>query len=174
MTSEFEGYPWAPRSSPPAPNSPEDTAEINRVRATSDEELLAHSRSDRETGAVADINIDLGPTMEVVRGVVQERVRQIMQYGRNRDLEDGTGPDVKWVPEPGRVGWQTASDIETIFRRDYDAHGGNGGANWMRLVREEVAEAFTEDDPQRLEAELIQVAALCVSWVEVLRWRAEQ
>ena len=36
----------------------------------------------------------------------------------------------------------------------------------MHLVREEVAEAFAESDPARLREELIQVAALAVSWVE--------
>jgi hypothetical protein len=35
-------------------------------------------------------------------------------------------------------------------------------------VREEVAEAFQEADGPALVDELIQVAALCVSWVERL------
>jgi hypothetical protein len=34
------------------------------------------------------------------------------------------------------------------------------------LVREEVAEVFQETDPVKLREELVQVAALAVSWIE--------
>lgn len=106
-------------------------------------------------------------TAAVLQAVSNERVNQYVKYGTNSRLLDGTGPDVHWIPAYPHG----AKDIEGVFREDYDGHGGDGGASWMRLVREEIAEAFQESDPARLEEELIQVAALAVSWVEKLRER---
>lgn len=106
-------------------------------------------------------------TAVVLQAVSAERVHQYARYGSNSRLLDGTGPDVHWIPAYPHG----AKDIEAVFRDDYDGHGGDGGASWMRLVREEIAEAFQETDPARLEEELIQVAALAVSWVEKLRER---
>lgn len=105
-------------------------------------------------------------TIVVLENVFEERLRQVAKYGHNEDLQFGTGPDVQWLPEdPDR-----AVRIELIFRRDYEKHEArNGKPTWMHLIREEVAEAFKESDPDRLEAELTQVAALCVSWIEKIR-----
>jgi hypothetical protein len=95
-------------------------------------------------------------------------VAQEERYGHVNDgLENGTGPEVRWVPIHSVA---TATEVQAAFRQDYEIFEGEHGLpTWMHLVREEVAEAFQEDDPQRLEEELIQVAALCVSWVERLR-----
>lgn len=106
-------------------------------------------------------------TAAVLQAVSNERANQFYRYGTNAQLRDGTGPDVNWIPFYPH----TAKDVEVVFREDYDQHGGDEGASWMRLVREEVAEAFQESDPERLEEELIQVAALAVSWVEKIRER---
>lgn len=102
---------------------------------------------------------------QVLRAVVAERERQVAQYGLNSELEDGTGPDETWV-QP--LDYSPATVVQKRFRKDYE---GFIQPTWARLVREEVAEAFEQDDPQRLEEELIQVAALCISWVETLRYR---
>jgi hypothetical protein len=109
----------------------------------------------------------------VLEKVAAERERQFARYGTNEQLEDGTGPDVKWLAVfPGAVPPLTASPatrIERLLRNEYllhEATADNGLPTWMHLVREEIAEAFQEDDPARLVEELIQVAALCVSWIE--------
>lgn len=112
------------------------------------------------------------PTIAVLEAVFQERTRQVALYGHNEDLEDGTGPDVPWLGQefdPSDL--ITATEIEHFFREDYDQ---NLQPTWLRLVREELAEAFKEDpalDNTKLDEELIQVAALCVSWVEKRRKR---
>ena len=68
----------------------------------------------------------------------------------------------------------TGEEFEDICRADYEFYEKlHGQPTWMHLVREEVAEAFKEADPTRLEEELLQVAALCVSWVEKLQMRRE-
>lgn len=112
-------------------------------------------------------------TIQVLEGVFEERKRQVARYGQNDDLEDGTGPDETWLGlelDPGET--LTATDIEYRLREDYEAHEArHDKPTWMHLVREEIAEAFAESDPTRLEEELVQVAALCVSWVESIRLR---
>lgn len=110
----------------------------------------------------------MSTTEAVLADVAAERRYQIERYGDNADLEDGTGPHVAWVPDDV-TGLDGATQIEIKFRRTYENYeAAYGKPTWMHLVREEVAEAFAESDPVRLRAELIQVAALAVSWVEKL------
>ena len=40
------------------------------------------------------------------------------------------------------------------------------------ILAEEVAEVYAESDPDRLRAELIQVAAVCVQWIEAIDGRS--
>jgi hypothetical protein len=107
-------------------------------------------------------------TAEVLWAVRDERARQYARYGTNEDQADGTGEN--WL---GAVGVELeAWEIEAEFRAEYEFTESQGQpVTWLQLVREEVAEAFCEKDPGRLEAELVQVAALCVSWIEKLRER---
>lgn len=110
-------------------------------------------------------------TERVLSDVQAERAKQFAVYGTNEDLEDGTGAMVRWL-HPVWDGM--AVSAETLFRMDYEGYlMVRGKPTWMHLVREEVAEVFIEDDPARLRTELVQVAALCVSWVEKLDARAE-
>jgi hypothetical protein len=111
----------------------------------------------------------MAATAEVLQLVRLERQRQFARYGSNEDLEDGTGPDVRWL---GPFTGAPAVVIEAELRRDYeDYQEETGNPTWVHLIREEVAEAFTETDPDLLVEELIQVAALCVSWVEKIQAR---
>ena len=110
-------------------------------------------------------------TMAVLQEVIRERQRQTMKYGDNSDLEDGSGPGTCWLLPFTNA---CASTIEDKLRADYiDYEEDAGKPTWVHLIREEVAEAFQERDPKRLAAELIQVAALCVSWVEKIDARGE-
>ena len=103
-------------------------------------------------------------TARVLADVGAHRAEQRARYGDNADLPDGTGPEVAWLRPVSLAG---AELVEERFRDDYNSHG-VVAPSWMHLVREEVAEAFQESDPVRLRAELVQVAALCVSWCETL------
>lgn len=109
------------------------------------------------------------PTVRVLHDVYAERSRQFARYGTNADLEDGTGPEARWMEytDPN-LDLRSAKEIEVAFRSEYNTHD---KPTWMHLIREEVAEAFMEADGQRLREELVQVAALCVSWVEKLDQR---
>ena len=103
-------------------------------------------------------------TIGVLAEVRAERGRQFDRYGTNEGLEDGTGTASRWLAP---VSDKPAVSVERLFREDYEAHEkATGAPTWMHLIREEVAEVFVENDPSRLREELLQVAALAVSWVE--------
>lgn len=109
-------------------------------------------------------------TIKVLEMVFQERIRQIEKHGEAmRALPDGTGPESRWLEPVSDISAQKAQ-IE--FRRDYEqTRGGDEnpaeGLTRMHLVREELAEMF-ECDPDSPEfiAEALQVAGLCVQWIE--------
>lgn len=108
-------------------------------------------------------------TQDVLQEVAEERSRQVARYGSNHDLADGTGPHTAWLLP---LDSSPAKDIEAVFRQDYEDYEDEvGSVTWTHLVREEVAESFQESDPDRLREELLQVAALCVSWIESLDHR---
>lgn len=104
-------------------------------------------------------------TISVLEKVFEERVRQVDLYGHNDDLEDGTGEDSRWLSPFTKFG---GSEIESSLRDDYEMYEKeHGKPTYMHLVREEIAEAFelAGDDPSFV-TEILQVAALCVSWAE--------
>lgn len=103
-------------------------------------------------------------TEQVLADVGAERARQFERYGDNSDLEWGSGPETRWLLPYTDA---SAERVEDHLRGDYEDYEEELGApTFVHLVREEVAEAFKESDPVRLREELIQVAALAVSWVE--------
>lgn len=105
----------------------------------------------------------------VLAAVAEERRRQVARFGHNDDLEYGTGWGVRWLAPLSAL---EADEIERALRADYEeTERATGAPTWMHLIREEVAEAFLESDPDRLAAELVQVAALCVSWIEKINRR---
>lgn len=127
---------------------------------------------------------------QVLHDVAEHREWQFSNYGANRDVPDGTGKDVQWLaPIQNEAVKRFANggerdiiafEIENLFRKEWDYDNSatekekeqfRKDASWMRMVREEVAEAFAEDDPERLYAEVTQFVALGVSWMEKIRER---
>jgi hypothetical protein len=130
---------------------------------------------------------------QVLAEVAEHHELQHERYGfDNKPMPDGTGPDAEWLKPVLRAAWlhfershypfeADAGDVEDLFREewDYDKDGTDeeraaaaADCSWLRLLREEVAEAFAAPaDSKALEAELIQVAAVAVSWVAVIRER---
>lgn len=107
----------------------------------------------------------------VLEDVLAERFRQVRKYGSNEDLEFGTGPEARWLLPYTSA---SAEMIEKDLRADYEEFEEDAGkTTWVHLIREEVAEAFKEEDPERLREELVQVAALAVSCIEQLDARAK-
>ncbi|MDG9703743.1 hypothetical protein [Streptomyces sp. DH37] len=94
---------------------------------------------------------------DFAQAVDAERQRQLERWGDQRH-PDGTG-------QPGD--WETAD----LARRHCQAMSAAGLVTWRDIVWEEAAEAFAETDPERLAAELIQLASLCQAWVVALSAR---
>lgn len=92
--------------------------------------------------------------LSVVGEVVAERDRQDAKWGE-QNHPDGTGRTIHgWLAESARRTCQAASQ--------------QGVVTWGHILAEEFCEAMAESDPAKLRAELIQVSAVAVAWVEAI------
>ncbi|MEU7894042.1 2'-5' RNA ligase family protein [Nonomuraea sp. NPDC049152] len=98
-----------------------------------------------------------GSLAEVLADVAAERVAQDVMFGI-QDPADGTGG-----PERTAAADHAKAELERAARA--------GEITWRHILHEEVLEAFAESDPDRLRAELIQVAAVAVKWAQALGGR---
>lgn len=98
------------------------------------------------------LNLDKhsGLTMAICREVFEERTRQDKKWGE-QNHPDGTG--------------SVFESEASFFRGVCDSAHEKGQNNWLNILREEVYEAFAESSVENLRKELIQVAAVAVSWV---------
>jgi hypothetical protein len=85
-----------------------------------------------------------------------ERQAQLAKWGEQHH-PDGTG-------RPGDR--ENADRMRAICKANAPA-----ADNWRDILAEEVAEAFAETDPDRLQTELIQAAAVVQAWIADLRSR---
>lgn len=82
---------------------------------------------------------------------------------------------IKWGPQSHPDG--TSLNDGDDRQRDFDRHEcqaafADGTGTWRHILQEEVSEAFAEVEPSKLINELVQVAAVCLSWVEDIYGRA--
>ncbi|WP_368681023.1 hypothetical protein R1X32_42665 [Rhodococcus opacus] len=91
--------------------------------------------------------------LKILNEIRAERARQDEKWGEQNHL-DGTGPAFQWLADGARERCQMAASFGLVSFKD--------------ILEEEVFEAFAESDPTKLRAELIQVAAVTVAWVEKL------
>lgn len=108
-----------------------------------------------------------------------ERDRQIAKHGDQSRLPDGTGPDVRPLAAivdnahaQASAPWLAERAKQVTDSRSQSK--GNGKVTYRDILTEEVFEAFAEDDPAKLRAELIQVAGVAVQWIEALDQRPRQ
>lgn len=90
--------------------------------------------------------------MFAVQDVTRELEAQDKRWGR-QEHEDGTGSDF----------WQRAADDAKL---ECEAARARGEMTYLHVLNEEVCEAFAESDQEKLRAELVQVAAVAVQWIE--------
>lgn len=94
-------------------------------------------------------------TESVLKDVDDERYQQDRKWGQ-QNHPDGT------LDDPIRR-------AEADYKRDRaDVAARFGWLTWRHILDEEVFEAFAETDPEKLRAELIQVAAVAVAWIEAI------
>lgn len=92
-------------------------------------------------------------TQDVLDYVAEERLNQIEKWGEQHH-EDGTGAS----------GWEHAANLWKAYNDNLVSL--RGDTDWTGILLEEVYEALAEADVEKLRAELIQVAAVAVAWVE--------
>lgn len=95
---------------------------------------------------------------KVLEEVSHERARQDARWGE-QNHRDGTGGD------------QDKTNADLARQVCDDAFKTNAGS-WALILTEEYAEAMAESAPDKLRAELVQVAAVAVAWVEAIDRRA--
>lgn len=101
-------------------------------------------------------------TADVLDEVATERQRQDAKFPDQKDLPDGTGQD-------------HSATVARIARAACDEAAKGGRLTWRHILCEEYAEAMAETELPKLRAELVQVAAVAVKWIEWLdrRLKAE-
>lgn len=104
-------------------------------------------------------NSDFDVDDEVLLFVLGERMNQVSKWGEQHH-PDGTG-------NPGDV-----EDADAA-KAHYETMSQLGLLSWREILSEEVAEAYAESDPEKLRAELLQVAAVAVAWIVDIRSRDE-
>ena len=91
-------------------------------------------------------------TARIGTDVARERLRQVEKWGE-QNHPDGTGG--------------SNTEILVQLARDAaDSAAKAGKLTWLDILREETEEAAAEVDPEKLRAELVQVAAVAVAWIE--------
>lgn len=91
----------------------------------------------------------------VVMDVLDERDRQDKQWGE-QNHPDGTGPTDRNV------------NARLVAQAKNSKAVAKNTLTWELILIEEVYEAFAETDPVRLREELVQVAAVAISWIEAI------
>lgn len=91
------------------------------------------------------------PISGLVDDVWHERARQLNKWGLQ---ERPSGTDLgRWL------------EFEEIAKAEHDIRVQQGTLTWVDILKEEVYEAFAEEDPDALRVELIQVMAVAASWI---------
>lgn len=122
----------------------------------------------RETGwpdVMIGIPGSTTPMARVLADIVRERVAQEEKWGQ-QNHPDGTGET--WEFCSGQHDGWAEEAADDARRRCQEAPERPWGDTYALILNEEVAEAFAEQDPVALRAELVQVAAVAAAWVEKL------
>lgn len=99
----------------------------------------------------------------ILAEVLNERFRQDSKWGL-QDHPNGTGPDLILFPH----GVGTFQQIRDDAKQFTDQSTLDGSLTYADVLVEEVFEALAESDPATLRVELVQIAAVCVQWIQAL------
>lgn len=89
-------------------------------------------------------------------------------------LNERQAQDKKWGEQNHRDFYHDCDPRFLEFVREQntqlcDAAAKAGTLSWEHILNEEVSEAYaTENDPAHLRRELVQIAAVCVAWIEAI------
>lgn len=83
-----------------------------------------------------------------------ERHRQLKRWGL-QERDSGTSA-ADWL------------SVCNFIRHETDRKTDEGTVTWVDILHEEILEVFSEEDPEKLKIELIQVMAVAASWYQDL------
>lgn len=69
---------------------------------------------------------------------------------------------------PNGTAWARDRVMADLARAGCDQARDDNRITWRHILEEEVREAFAEKDPALLRAELVQVAAVAVKWIDAI------
>jgi hypothetical protein len=101
---------------------------------------------------------------KVLQNIKTEREFQDNKWGSKQTHDNGTGPGEVYELLPSA----------DYAKRLCDAAAHDGELTWAHILLEEVCEALEEKDPVKLRTELVQVAAVCCSFIEDLDRKAKE
>lgn len=107
--------------------------------------------------------------VKVLTEIGAEIERSIAKHGDQRHVPLGTGVDVAPLTFAGDD--QTAENLAQQAKYWTDNHSqksGDGTVTWRDILTEEVFEAYAENDPLDVRAELVQVAAVAVKMIDAI------
>lgn len=99
----------------------------------------------------------------ILENVYDEMGRQDAKWGA-QSLPDGTGPALTVVGV-------RADNIAEALKDRCDDLDSMGETTWGATMIEEAFEVLAEDDPAKLDAELVQLVAVGLQWLADLRTR---
>lgn len=104
----------------------------------------------------------------ILNEVAAERAVQDAKWGQ-QNHPDGTGVE-SWPEQivPAFPDGTGAAQVAKLARLDCQRAARKGDCTWLKILREEIAEAFAETDPGALRTELVQSAAVLVAWIEAI------
>lgn len=108
------------------------------------------SRAHREGGAFPLVTTD-----RILQEVLAERRRQHEKWGK-QDFPDGTKTT------------ESNQQYLSALKEKNDEAATKGSLSFAEILREEFVEAVTEENPDNLRKELVQVAAVCVQWIQAI------
>ncbi|AMM44258.1 hydrolase domain protein [Arthrobacter phage KellEzio] len=106
----------------------------------------------------------VGPVLDEIHA---ERLNQHVKWGEQHH-PNGTG-----AVEPF-LGGEQFYYLASQTRYQTNNHAEQGKVTYADILLEEVFEAMAEADPAKLRAELIQVAAVAVQWVQIIDKRKRE
>ena len=97
---------------------------------------------------------------------MSETNRVLLEIAAERDRAEAKFPNQHIPNFPERMDFDHAiAEMEQAKELTDRCHA-SGLVTWWHVLREEVYEAFAESDPAKLRAELVQVGAMAVRWIE--------
>lgn len=160
------------------PGDREDVRELiaEAREAANGQEWVNHSDTLLSRLADALEFLSVSPPAEVgavYSEIAAEVTRSTEKHGDQSHVPLGTGDQVPLLhgtklAKPFEHVPVTMGTLAYTARQVTDNSFAIGGGTWADILLEEVAEALAEDDPVRVRAELVQVAAVAVKFIDAI------